>query len=111
MKVSKEYTPYEFLENESWECETLLERIDMANMEEEFNDYVEEQFDGQCPTETELNDFLRFNEDEICEALGIDDEEAEDDDEEVLEEEDIEELDKAMDKIAWANGSAFKGGV
>ena len=68
------------LENECWECDSVLDAISENNKEEEFMDLLEEQFDGDIPTMTEVNDFIRFDDDFIFDALGIriyDDEEEE----------------------------------
>ena len=68
------------LENECWECDSVLDAISENNKEEEFMDLLEEQFGGDIPTMTEVNDFIRFDDDFIFDALGIriyDDEEGE----------------------------------
>lgn len=68
------------LENECWECDSVLDAISENNKEEEFMDLLEEQFSGDIPTMTEVNDFIRFDDDFIFDALGIriDDDEEED---------------------------------
>ena len=71
------------LENECWECDSVLDAISENNREEEFMDLLEEQFGGDIPTMTEVNDFIRFEDDFIFDALGI----RIDDDEEEGEEE------------------------
>ena len=67
------------LENECWECDSVLDAISENNKEEEFMDLLEEQFGGDIPTMTEVNDFIRFDDDFIFDELGIriDDEEEE----------------------------------
>ena len=67
------------LENECWECDYTLDAISENNKEEEFMDLLGEQFGGDIPTMTEVNDFIRFGDDFIFDALGIriDDEEEE----------------------------------
>ena len=67
------------LQNECWECDYTLDAISENNKEEEFMDLLEEQFGGDIPTMTEVNDFIRFEDDFIFDALGIrvDDEEEE----------------------------------
>ena len=68
------------LQNECWECDYTLDAISENNKEEEFMDLLEEQFGGDIPTMTEVNDFIRFNDDFIFDELGIridDDEEEE----------------------------------
>lgn len=71
MKIIIETTPYDFLKNDSWECEYLAEIIDKHDCKDSFNTCVEEYFNGQIPSKTELNDFMRFNLDEILDWLGI----------------------------------------
>ena len=65
------------LENRCWECDSVLDAISENNKEEEFMDLLEEQFGGDIPTMTEVNDFIRFEDDFIFDELGIriDDEE------------------------------------
>ena len=68
------------LENECWECDSVLDAISENNKEEEFMDLLEEQFGDDIPTMTEVNDFIRFEDDFIFDSLGIriyDDEEGE----------------------------------
>ena len=72
------------LENECWECDSVLDAISENNKEEEFMDLLEEQFDGDIPTMTEVNDFIRFEDDFIFDALEIkiyDDDDEEDEEE------------------------------
>lgn len=72
------------LENECWECDSVLDAISENNKEEEFMALLEEQFNGDIPDMTDLNDFIRFEDDFIFDALGIriDDDEEEDEEEE-----------------------------
>ena len=72
------------LENECWECDDVLDAISENNKESEFMDLLEGQFGGDIPTMTEVNDFIRFDDDFIFDALGIhiDDDEEEDEEEE-----------------------------
>ena len=71
------------LQNECWECDCTLDAISENNKEEEFMDLLEEQFGGDIPTMTEVNDFIRFDDDFIFDALGIriDDDEEEEEEE------------------------------
>ena len=71
------------LENECWECDSVLDAISENNKEEEFMDLLEEEFGDDTPTMTEVNDFIRFENDFIFDELGI----RIDDDEEEGEEE------------------------
>ena len=59
------------LENECWECDYTLDAVSDNNKESEFMDLLEEQFGGDIPTMTEVNDFIRFDDDFIFDALGI----------------------------------------
>lgn len=79
MTISKNINPFDFLCSEAWECGDLAQKIADNDKREEFDDYVEEYFNGQLPSETELNDFLRFNDDIILSAIGIEDEDEADD--------------------------------
>lgn len=70
------------LENECWECDSVLDAISENNKEEEFMDLLEEQFGGDIPTMTEVNDFIRFDDDFIFDELGIRIDEEEEEEEE-----------------------------
>ena len=71
------------LENECWDCDSVLDAISENNKEEEFMDLLEEQFGGDIPTMTEVNDFIRFDDDDfIFDELGIRIDEEEDEEEE-----------------------------
>ena len=71
MTLTREISPYEFLMNDSWDCESLKNEIYAADIDsDDFDAYVEEVIGEEC-SETSLNDFFRFNEDDILEYLGI----------------------------------------
>ena len=70
MKMLSEMTPYEFLCNQSW-CTDDLKADITPDLADAFNNYIENVFDGQTPDMTELNDFMRFNYDDIIDNLGI----------------------------------------
>lgn len=70
MKILFEMTPYEFLRDRSWRTVDLKADI-TPNLADAFNNYIEDVFDGQTPDMTELNDFMRFNYDDIIADLGI----------------------------------------
>ena len=71
MTLTREISPYEFLMNDSWDCESLKNEIYAADIDsDDFDAYVEEVIGKEC-SETSLNDFFRFNEDDILEYLGI----------------------------------------
>lgn len=74
------------LKNNSWSgAVTTLEKIEEAGKEEELMDFLEEEF-VETPTETDVNDFLWFEDEYIFEQLGIKDEEEEEEDEDEVEE-------------------------
>lgn len=74
------------LKNNSWSgAISTLEKIEEAGKEEELMDFLEEVFDMEIPTETEVNDFLWFDDEYIFEQLGIKDEEEEEEEDEVEE--------------------------
>ena len=58
--------------NNSWSgAIDTLKTIELADKEDELMEYLEEIFEGDVPDETEVNDFLWFESDEIYEYLGI----------------------------------------
>lgn len=78
MKICKEVDFYELKEN-SWSgaIETL-NTVEEWGMEDELMDFLEEVFNGEIPTPTEVNDFLWFEDEYIFETLGINAESDED---------------------------------
>ena len=70
MRIAREFDFYD-LQNECWECDDLLNRISDADMEDALMDLLEEVFNADVPTLTEVNDFLRFDDEYIYETLGI----------------------------------------
>ena len=71
MARTREISPYEFLMNDSWDCESLKNEIYAADIDsDDFDAYVEEVISEEC-SETSLNDFFRSNEDDILEYFGI----------------------------------------
>lgn len=70
MKILFEMTPYEFLRDRSW-CTDDLKADITPDLADAFNNYIEDVFDGQTPDMTELNDFMRFNYEDIHDDLGI----------------------------------------
>lgn len=76
MQVYSEISPYEFLMDRSWECDSLKAAINNAGISDlDFDDVVEEMLALNIISETGLNDFFRFNEEQILFVLGINDEE------------------------------------
>lgn len=80
MKVSYELDLNTF---EAWSgAVDTLNKIKDADKVEEFESLLEDIFPDGC-TETELNDYLWFENDQIFEDLGISDDEEELEDEEI----------------------------
>ena len=72
MKIIREYNFNDLYEN-SWNgAINTLDTIIKNDMENELMEHLEEIFDNQIPTETEVNDYLWFESDYIYECLGID---------------------------------------
>ena len=72
MYVKKEID-FEDLKNMCWSgAVDTLEEIENAEKEEELIELLESTFEDKIPTETELNDFLWFEDDFIFEQLSID---------------------------------------
>ena len=72
MKIAREYNFNDLYEN-SWNgAIDTLDTIIKNDMENELMEHLEEIFDNQIPTETEVNDYLWFESDYIYECLGID---------------------------------------
>ena len=93
MRIAREFD-FSDLERECWECDDLLEAVADADMEDALMDLLEEIFNSDVPTLTEVNDFLRFDDEFIYTTLGVHSPYDEDDeDEEEDEDDDDEELD------------------
>lgn len=73
MQIVKEIDGFWELQNNSWGgALDTLEKIEIANKEDEFMDYIESFFEGEKVNETELNDFIWFDSDMIFRELGLD---------------------------------------
>lgn len=81
MRIAREFD-FRDLEYNCWNCEDVLEAIANADMEDALMDLLEECFNEEVPTLTEVNDLLRFDGEWVLETLGITPEE-EDNDEEI----------------------------
>lgn len=84
MKMLSEMTPYKFLRDQSW-CNDDLKAKITPDLADAFNDFIENVFDGQTPDMTELNDFMRFEYDDIIADLGI----ASDDDDDDINDDEV----------------------
>ena len=82
MRMAREFD-FRDLEYNCWDCEDVLEAVADADMEDALMDLLEEVFNSDVPTLTEVNDLLRFDGDWVLETLGINPEEEEEDDEEL----------------------------
>lgn len=73
MQIYREVSPYQFLMNDSWECDDLKSKIEEAGVSDlDFDSVVEEYFSEASVSETKLNDFFRFEAETLLSALGID---------------------------------------
>ena len=73
--IKKEIDTFSELREQTWCCDFVLDAIEKANKENDFMEYLEEIYfmsDEEIPTMTELNDYIRFDYEEIFEALGLD---------------------------------------
>ena len=62
MYIKKAIEDFDDLENMCWNCDEVLEEIRKQEREDEAMEIIEEIFcDIKIPTETELNDFVRFD--------------------------------------------------
>ena len=79
MRIAREFD-FRDLEYNCWDCEDVLEAVANADMEDSLMDLLEECFNTEVPTLTEVNDLLRFDGEWVLESLGIAPEEDEEDD-------------------------------
>lgn len=86
MRIAREFD-FNDLQNECWDCDDVLDAVYNADKEDALMDLLEEVFNSEVPTLTEVNDLLRFDGDWVLETLDISTEEEDD------EEDDDEELD------------------
>lgn len=74
MWIKQEYD-YNDLKENSWSgAVNTLRRIEEANKEEELMNFLEDIFNENIPTDTDVNDLLWFEPEMIYESLGISDE-------------------------------------
>lgn len=92
MYVKKEICDFDDLSDNSWGgAESTLDIIVDAGKEDELMELLEEIYGEETPTETELNDYLWHESEDIFDRLGLD-ENGNPIDEEEEEEEDDEEI-------------------
>ena len=79
MRIAREFD-FRDLQYNCWDCEDVLEAVADADMEDALMDLLEDCFNAEVPTLTEVNDLLRFDGDWVLESLGInpDDDDLED---------------------------------
>lgn len=80
MRIARDFD-FRDLQYNCWDCEDVLEAVSNANMEEGLMCLLEDCFNSEVPTLTEVNDLLRFDGDWVLESLGINPEEDDEDDE------------------------------
>lgn len=80
MRIAREFD-FRDLQYNCWDCEDVLEAVSDNNMEDALMDLLEEVFNSEVPTLTEVNDLLRFDSDWVLETLGIDTDSDEDEEE------------------------------
>lgn len=71
MEIKKDYDVYQ-LYCEAWSgAEDILDKIMREDKEDEFMDLFEQIFYDRIPSLTEINDWLRFEWEDIFDYLGI----------------------------------------
>lgn len=81
MRIAREFD-FRDLQYNCWNCEDVLKAVSDNNMEDDLMDLLEEVFNSEVPTLTEVNDLLRFDGDWVLETLGINTDSDDDEDEE-----------------------------
>lgn len=72
MRIIRELNGFYDLKDNSWSgAIDTLEDIEKAELEEEFMQHLENIFGEDIPTETELNDYIWFERDNIYSELGL----------------------------------------
>lgn len=70
MRIAREFD-FRDLQYNCWDCENVLEAVADADMEDDLMMLLEDCFNSEVPTLTEVNDLLRFDGDWVLESLGI----------------------------------------
>ena len=78
MRIAREFD-FRDLQYNCWDCEDVLEAVSNANMEDDLMMLLEDCFNEEVPTLTEVNDLLRFDGEWVLESLGIDPDDEEED--------------------------------
>ncbi len=79
MRIAREFD-FSDLQYNCWECEDVLDAVYNADKEDDLMMLLEDVFNEEVPTLTEVNDLLRFDGDWVLESLGINPEDDDDDD-------------------------------
>lgn len=82
MRIAREFDFYD-LQSECWDCDDVLDAVYNADKEDALMDLLEEVFNADVPTLTEVNDLLRFDGEWVLETLDISTEEEDDDDDDL----------------------------
>lgn len=77
MRIAREFD-FNDLQNECWDCDDVLDAVYNADKEDALMDLLEEVFNADVPTLTEVNDLLRFDGEWVLGVLDIYDEGEED---------------------------------
>ena len=92
MWIKQEYD-YNDLKENSWSgAVNTLKRVEEANKEEELMNFLEDIFNENIPTDTDVNDLLWFEPEMIYESLGITEEDENEKDEEEVTPEDLDKF-------------------
>lgn len=70
MRIAREFD-FRDLQYNCWDCEDVLEAVADADKEDDLMMLLEDCFNSEVPTLTEVNDLLRFDGDWVLESLGI----------------------------------------
>ena len=79
MRIAREFNFWDLQEN-CWDCADVLDAVYNADKEDDLMCLLEDCFNEEIPTLTEVNDLLRFDGEWVLESLGIDLEEEEEED-------------------------------
>ena len=77
MRIAREFD-FRDLQYNCWDCEDVLEAVADADKEDDLMMLLEDCFNSEVPTLTEVNDLLRFDGDWVLESLGINPDEDDD---------------------------------
>ncbi len=84
-----------------YDCDELCRVVDYQGLYDELDDYLNLYYGGAIPSLEEVNDFLRYDYDEVLKGIGA--EMTDNGEWDYGQAEEEEELDKAMDKCRDCN--------